>query len=147
MFRKSWHRLIVVNLCTTHKIFESLDFISKLSALVPLFGANLIRFHGVFAPNSKYRAQIIKRPDEKASEKEVRTEGEKRAAMTWAQRLKRVFDIDMQICEVCGGNAKVIACIEDPVVINKIVAHLNLQSPPSNQVILPANRAPPAFII
>lgn len=133
---------------TTHMIFEPLDFISKLSALVPLFGANLIRFHGVFASNSQYRAQIINRPnDNKALEKEVRTEGEKRAAMTWAQRLKRVFDIDIQICEVCSGNAKVIACIEDPVVINKILTHLNLQSPPSNQVILPANRAPPAFII
>jgi hypothetical protein len=133
---------------TTHMIFEPLDFISKLSALVPLPGANLIRFHGVFASNSQYRAQIINRPnDNKALEKEVRTEGEKRAAMTWAQRLKRVFDIDIQICEVCGGKAKVIACIEDPVVINKILTHLNLQSPPSNQVILPANRAPPAFII
>ena len=133
---------------TTHMVFEPLDFISKLAALVPVPGANLTRFHGVFAPNSQYRAEIINRPrDNKASEKEVRTEGEKRAAMTWAQRLKRVFDIDIQICEVCGGNAKVIACIEDPVVINKIVAHLNLQSPPSNQVILPANRAPPAFMI
>ena len=89
-------------------------------------GANLTRFHGVFAPNSQYRAQIIKRPDEsKASEQEVRTESEKRAAMIWAQRLKRAFSIDIEICEVCGGKAKAIACIVDPVVINKILKHLN----------------------
>lgn len=133
---------------TTHMIFEPLDFISKLAALVPMAGANLTRFHGVFVPNSQYRAQIIKRPDEnKASEQEVRTESEKRAAMTWAQRLKRAFSIDIEICEVCGGKAKAIACIVDPVVINKILKHLNLPSFPSHQVILPAKRAPPVFMI
>jgi len=30
-------------------------------------------------------------------------------AITWAQRLKQVFNIDVQTCRVCGGNAKVIA--------------------------------------
>ena len=48
---------------TTHMIFEPLDFISKLAALVPVPAANLTRFHGVFAPNSQYRTQIINRPD------------------------------------------------------------------------------------
>jgi hypothetical protein len=41
--------------------------------------------------------------------------------MTWAQRLKRVFKIDVETSRVCGGTAKVIACIEDPVVIKKIL--------------------------
>ena len=44
--------------------------------------------------------------------------------MTWAQRLKRVFNIDIEICRECGGAVKVIACIEDPVVIRKILDHL-----------------------
>ena len=111
-------------------------------------GANLTRFHGVFASNSQYRAQVVKGQDEtQALEKEIRTEGEKRAAMTWAHRLKRAFNIDIAICEICGGKAKVIACIEDPVVISKILTHLNLQSPPSNREILPASRAPPVLMI
>jgi rRNA maturation protein Nop10 len=29
--------------------------------------------------------------------------------MTWAQRLKRVFNIDIETCSVCGGATKVIA--------------------------------------
>jgi hypothetical protein len=37
---------------------EPLDFISKLAALVPRPRVNLTRFHGVFAPNSKYRAYM-----------------------------------------------------------------------------------------
>ena len=102
----------------------------------------------MFAPNSQYRAQTINRPDDnKTSEKEARGEGEKRAAMSWAKRLKRAFNIDITICEICGGKAKVIACIDDPVVINKILTHLNREAQLSNQVMLPANRAPPAFMI
>ena len=37
---------------TTHVIFEPLDFISRLAALVPKPRVNLTRYHGVFAPNA-----------------------------------------------------------------------------------------------
>ena len=47
-----------------------------------------------------------------------------RAAMTWAQRLKRVFKNDLETCETCGGWMKVIAVIEDPAVIKRLLAHL-----------------------
>jgi hypothetical protein len=43
---------------TTHVIFEPLDFIARLAALVPEPRVNLTRFHGVFAPNSKHRARV-----------------------------------------------------------------------------------------
>ncbi len=37
--------------------------------------------------------------------------------MTWAQRLKRVFGIEIDSCGRCGGKLKVIASIEEPEVI------------------------------
>lgn len=43
---------------TTHVIFEPLDFIARLAALVPKPRVNLTRFHGVFAPNSRHRALV-----------------------------------------------------------------------------------------
>ena len=43
---------------TSHVLFEPLDFISRLVSLVPKPRVNLTRFHGVFAPNSKYRALV-----------------------------------------------------------------------------------------
>ena len=41
---------------TTHVIFEPLDFIARLAALVPKARVNLTRFRGVFAPNSTLRS-------------------------------------------------------------------------------------------
>jgi hypothetical protein len=43
---------------TTHVIFEPLDFIARLAALVPKPRVDLTRFHGVFAPKSRGRASV-----------------------------------------------------------------------------------------
>jgi ribosomal protein S27E len=133
---------------TTHVIFEPLDFIARLAALVPKPRVNLTRFHGVFAPNSKHRARVTparrgkgnmcKVPDE------PQTPAERRASMTWAQRLKRVFNIDVETCQACGGAARIIACINDPVVIEKILAHLKEKASPAEPVQWPESRAPPS---
>ncbi len=89
---------------TTHVIFEPLDFMARLAALVPKPRANLTRFHGVFAPNSKHQALV--------------------ALSKRGKRIRRVFNIDISICDTCGGAVKVIASIEDPAVIKQILAHL-----------------------
>ena len=67
-------------------------------------------------------------------------------AMTWMQRLKRVFTIDIEVCEHCGGHVKVIANIEDPAVIEQILKHRKQKAANSDtirhQTLLP-ERAPP----
>ncbi len=112
---------------TTHVIFEPLDFIARLAALVPRPRVNLTRYHGVFAPNSKLRVWVTParrgkgRKAQKPEQAPDQTPAERRASITWAKRLKRVFHIDIETCSECGGAVKVIACIEDPVVIRKIL--------------------------
>ncbi len=64
-------------------------------------------------------------------------------AISWAQRLKRVFNIDIETCPRCGGAVKVMACIEDPVVIDKILTHLDKKVALAEPVVLPQSRAPP----
>ena len=44
----------------------------------------------------------------------------------------------------CGSAVKVIACIEDPVVINKILTHLDKKAATAGTARLPECRAPPA---
>jgi len=136
---------------TTHIIFEPLDFIAKLAALVPKPRTNLTRFHGVFAPNSKYRVRLTpakrgrgrKRREPTGGNWLDKTPAERHVAMTWMQRLKRVFNIDIETCERCKGQVKIIACIEDPAIIERILAHLNGKARSTDPVILPEGRAPP----
>ena len=63
--------------------------------------------------------------------------------MNWAQRLKRVFNIDIETCKGCGGGVKIIACIEDPVVIKKLLSHLERKDACHAARRLPPSRASP----
>ena len=119
---------------------------ARLAALVPKPRVNLTRFHGVFAPNSRDRASVTpgKGAKPKAFEEaQEKTPAERRAAMTWAQRLKRVFGIDIETCPACGGALRIIVCIEDPAVIKKILTHLDSKKASAQPARLPPSRAPP----
>ena len=75
--------------------------------------------------------------------------------MTWAQRLKRVFRIDVETCQACGGAVRImpkalaalagqaLASIEDPAVIGKIQVHVGEAEPGREVVRRPEPRAPP----
>jgi hypothetical protein len=64
--------------------------------------------------------------------------------MTWAQRLKRVFGIEIDRCARCGGKLKVIASIEEPEVMARILAHNQKTALDQHQAELPLGaRAPP----
>ena len=104
---------------STHVVLEPLDFIARLAALVPRPRVNLTRFHGVFAPNFKHRERIVPQRTQRT------VDGDKPLAPTsWMQRLKRVFAIDIETCPECGGKLRVIASIEDPPLIAKILGHV-----------------------
>ena len=96
---------------TTHIVMEPLEFMERLAALVPRPRLHLIRFHGVLAPNAKLRSQIVPIPAERATE--TSSEGAHAQGapprMSWAQLLKRVFDIDVEHCPNCAGALKIIA--------------------------------------
>jgi hypothetical protein len=127
----------------------ALDFIARLAALVPKPRVNLTRFHGVFAPNSHLRAQVVpgRRNGNKAKAPDAQdpAPAERRASMTWAQRLKRVFHIDIETCRHCGRAVKIIACIEDPVVIKTILDHLAAKGAADRT--RPESRAPPQAVL
>ncbi len=126
---------------TTHVVFEPLDFIARLAALVPRPRAHLTRYHGVFAPHSRWRTEVTPAGRGTPTTTDRRTPAERHRAMSWAQRLKRVFGIEIETCEVCGGKVKVIASIEDPAVIGKILGHLESRSSPAGS--RPPPRGPP----
>ncbi len=67
-------------------------------------------YNGVFAPHSAWRAQIT--PAGRGRRRPAaahRSEPEKHRARHKAQRLKRVFRIDVETCDRCGGAMRIIA--------------------------------------
>lgn len=117
---------------TTHIVMSPLEFMQRLAALVPRPRLHLIRFHGVLAPNAGLRAAIVPRPAPKVSVPADKHPHGVPARMSWARLLKRVFEFDLEHCPQCGGDMKIIAAIEEPAVIVRILTHLGLpaRAPP-----------------
>ena len=118
---------------TSHIVMSPLEFMQRLAALVPRPRLHLIRFHGALAPNAKLRAAIVPIPPAHTTTEHASDCAHAHGArvrMTWARLLKRVFDLDLERCEQCGGKLKIIAAIEEPAVIARILTHLVLAAQP-----------------
>jgi len=115
---------------TTHLVMTPLEFLQKLAALVPRPQLNLTRYHGVLAPNAKLRSQVVPKLIEDDSSEvtvdEKLSSPKPRKYISCARLLKRVFNIDIETCPHCPGKLKIIAVIEDPSTIVKILKHLGL---------------------
>jgi len=119
------------------------DTVRVLTANTPP-AAHQIRYHGVFAPGSPDRARVVPRTRAavagECGEAFV-TDRQRALALTWAQRLKRVFAIEIETCRRCGGRLRVIASIEAPTTIERILAHLSRDAEPVDPAY--PGRAPP----
>ena len=48
----------------------------------------------------------------------------------WSDLMRRVFEQDTLQCPGCGGRRSIIAFIDDPIVVHKILRHLGLEGRP-----------------
>jgi hypothetical protein len=66
--------------------------------------------------------------------------------LSWASLFRRVWREDVLVCSRCGGELRLVAVIEDPAVIERILKHVGLwkRGPPRERrvVLDPADRAP-----
>ncbi len=122
-----------------------MEFMGRLAALVPRPRVNLTRFHGVFSPNSKLREHVVpQKPVEVQENPKVYSMthcsfGGTAAQARFQDRSERG---PIEKCDKCGGPVRIIASIEDPDVIQKILKHLGLDQPGD-----PQNRSPPADLM
>ena len=131
---------------TTHVVFDPSVFLERLAALVPPPRAHLQTYHGVLAPASTWRDDIV--PGAHRSKTGAHSPTARPAPPSrrpphrylWAELMRRVFGLDVLRCTVCGKQRRLIALITQQSVIVRILSHLKLDVHPPP--ILPA-RAPP----
>jgi Putative transposase len=126
-------------------IYEPMELMERLAALVPPPRFNIVRYYGVLAPASSLRRYIV--PQDKseiepahpgclakaeasaAEEAEANPKRSKKPRnYSWAQLLKQVFEVDILICLGCGSKMRVLCAIHPPDVIQKILTCLGLPS-------------------
>jgi len=140
---------------TTHLVFTPIELLQRLVPLVPRPRINLLLYHGVLAPNAPWRREVVARAEPEASAvepyprsppaDEERAEAKPDRARpkyrAWADLMRRAFEADVLSCPRCGGRMTVLATIEDPAVIQRILTHLGLSVEAGGA--LPATRGSP----
>ena len=126
-------------------IFEPLDLVGKLAALVPPPRFNLVRYNGVLAPSAAWRPLVI--PESEISDPHTHPNYPARMQLvspdtgnskkqrgcrprnySWAQLMRRVFSTDVLECPRCGDRMRIIAAIHSAEAIQKILDCLGLPS-------------------
>jgi hypothetical protein len=130
---------------TTHVIYEPLELIERLAALVPPPKLNRIRYSGVLAPTAAFRPMVVPQPEvsvplrhagcpagvPKTELGKPAEQGGRRARnYAWAQLMARVFEVDVLKCVRCGGRMRMLAAIDTPDTIRKILSCLGLPTRP-----------------
>jgi hypothetical protein len=128
---------------TSHIALEPQELLEKLAALIPRPYVNLIVYHGVLAPNAKWRREVVRFGHSKAAGEPSSSAAGKVAGArnrTWAELMRRGLEIDVLECPDCGGRMRFVAAIMLSSAIRRILRHLGL---PSDPVELTPARAPP----
>jgi hypothetical protein len=112
----------------------------------------LLLYHGVLAPNAPWRREVVARaepepcavdPSPRVPANEQAEEGtpprRRPTDRAWADLMRRAFEADVLACPRCGGRMTVLATIDDPAVIHRILTHLGLSV--EGGAALPAARA------
>lgn len=108
--------------------------------MIPLPGRNLLRYNGQFAPQGRWRDQVVIRPRKRKKAGCPAGPEEQRKKMRWAELLKRAFLFDILECHRCQGRRELIAVIKDSDTVTRILDHVGINSTPPR--FEPA-RAPP----
>jgi len=121
----------------------------------------LVLYHGVLAPHARWRPEVVAYrraerieaagPSEMGISTWMKDSGAERPRhWTWAALMRRAFDLDVLRCPRCAGRMQLIATIDDPAVIQRILAHLGLpgarDGPPLPSSVSTARARQPALL-
>jgi hypothetical protein len=137
IYRSKMHPVLKRNF----EVFSACDWLAALTAHIPNAGEHLVRYYGWYsnANRGKRRKTQGEDPSRIEAFSEVAPSEAKRA---WARLIKQVYEVDPLVCPRCGGEMRIIALIEQPEVIEKILTHLGLwpasaHSPPAGVPVAP----------
>jgi hypothetical protein len=125
-----------------YQIMPGAQWLELLLQHVPDQGEHLVRYYGWYSNRSRgVRNQLAKKsanPEVIVNEAPVDPAFSRAAKAAWARLIQKVYEVDPMLCPHCGAEMRVMALIEDPPIIEKILRHLRLWDP------RPPGPAPPS---
>lgn len=107
------------------EVFSTCDWLAALTAHLPNAGEHLVRSCG-WDRNGNRGKRRKAQGEAPAPVEEVTEVSASTAKHAWARLIKQVYEVDPLVCPHCGGAMRILAFIERPEVIEKILTHLGV---------------------
>ena len=112
--------------------FDPLEFLARVIMHIPEPRRHLVRYYGWYSNVSRGKRRKVEEAERvescgvEASRERRREDGPSVTALrkSWAQLIKRIYEVDPLVCPACGSEMKVIAFISEHEVVDKILQHL-----------------------
>jgi hypothetical protein len=105
----------------------TVEFLARLLQHVPEPRLRQVRYYGYYSNVVRARRAESEDGAEIAREAEAPAPGaaeRRRLRRSWAQLIRRIYEVDPLTCIECGGEMRILAFLLDPAVVRKILAHL-----------------------
>ena len=119
--------------------FEVTEFLARLLQHVPEPRLHQVRYYGFYSNVARARRaegeadrEVIPGPEAT----EPGAAGHRRLRRSWAQLIRRIYEVDPLTCAECGSEMRILAFLLAPAVVRKILDHLDKRPD--------RTRAPPA---
>jgi Putative transposase/Transposase zinc-binding domain len=106
------------------QVMPGAEWLELLCKHVPDRHEHMVRYYGCYS--SRTRGSEHERFDIEETHGQAR----QAAKAAWAKMIRKVYEVDPFACPKCGAQMRVIALIEDPAVIERILSWLGLWDPP-----------------
>ena len=103
--------------------FDAVEFLALLSSHIPKPYECMTRYYGWYSCRS--RGERAKRSPVQDSPLPA-PEPTRRPSLTWAQCMKRVYEINPLACPKCKGSMRIVAFLQNEAEISKIMGHLGI---------------------
>jgi hypothetical protein len=115
--------------------FDPSEFLARVIMHIPEPRRHMVRYYGWYSNVSRGKRRLREETAESAcspgeghspSTRAKKDQGPVARALrrSWAQLIKRIYEVDPLVCPSCGAEMKVIAFIIDHQVVDKILRHL-----------------------
>jgi hypothetical protein len=121
------------------QIMPGAKWLEMLLQHVPDKGEHLVRYYGWYSNRSRgqRRKALLQSPHLDGTPEEIDPELSRAAKAAWARLIQKVYEVDPMLCPRCGAPMRIVAVIEEKLVIERILRHIGAWAP------RPPSQAPP----
>jgi hypothetical protein len=111
------------------QVMPGVQWLELLCKHVPDRHEHMVRYYGFYSSRTRGTERDQPEAEEQAPKAQANGEARQAAKAAWAKLIRKVYEVDPLLCPKCGAQMRVIALIEDPLVIERILTWLGLWQP------------------